>query len=38
VKNCRFTLEGLVRFPRIVVLYQDKEVPVLEFGSPRAAR
>lgn len=33
VQPCRCTLDALVRFPRVVVLYQDSEMPVFEYAD-----
>jgi hypothetical protein len=37
--KCRFTLEGLIRFPRVVVLFgegdKELEIPVFEYAVPK---
>ncbi len=33
-KPCSYTLGGLVRFPRLLVSYEGRRIPVFEFAEP----
>lgn len=37
-RHCRFTLGDAFRFPKVVVLFGEHEVPVFEYAIPRPQR
>jgi len=36
VIRCRFSLEGLPQFSRVVVVYEGREIPVFEYAEPQS--